>query len=275
MNLMFAPVFRMGSFAHLAFMALGCSTDGETFGRLVETWVDETVTLSQPALTDALVVAGMAAEICALGDDLDWSSMELGDAIPLSDSINSSLGLPVLSELEDYGDGTVQVILSGIVMMDRDESLLRFTTAKVDDELLLDAAFLDARQSAEDQPDGEPFGRLSLQVASGCSPEMSRVRGNAVWTDLEARTHTIGLPSDDAYGLGVGFRSDYPWIPVTGTASWSARVTGQDRNVRTFDAADIVILEGEAGELPSGSWPSIISGADWVSQVSVEINPNR
>ena len=135
-ELMFAPVFRMGSFAHLAFMALGCSTDGETFGRLVETWVDETVTLSQPALTDALVVAGMAAEICALGDDLDWSSMELGDAIPLSDSINSSLGLPVLSELEDYGDGTVQVILSGIVMMDRDESLLRFTTAKVDDELL-------------------------------------------------------------------------------------------------------------------------------------------
>ena len=139
MNLMFAPVFRMGSFAHLAFMALGCSTDGETFGRLVEP-VDETVISFQPALTDALVVAGMAAEICALGDDLDWSSMELGDAIPLSDSINSSLGLPVLSELEDYGDGTVQVILSGIVMMDRDESLLRFITAKVDDELLLDAA---------------------------------------------------------------------------------------------------------------------------------------
>ena len=71
---------------------------------------------------------------------------------------------------------------------------------------------------------------------------MSRVRGNAVWTDLEARTHTIGLPSDDAHGLGVGFRSDYPWIPVTGI--WSARVTGQDRNVRTFDAADIVILWG-------------------------------
>ena len=109
---------------------------------------------------------------------------------------------------------------------------------------------LDARQSAEDQPDGEPFGRLSLQVASGCSPEMSRVRGNAVWTDLEARTHTIGLPSDDAYGLVSAFVPITPWIPVTGTASWSARVTGQDRNVRTFDAADIVILEGRPENSP-------------------------
>ena len=204
-----------------------------------------------------------------------WIGPPLRWAIPLSDSINQSLGLPVLSELEDYGDGTVQVILSGIVMMDRDASLLRFTTAQVDDELFLDAAFLDARQSEEDQPDGEPFGRLSLQVASGCSAEMSRVRGNAVWTDLEERTHTIGLPSDDAYGLGVGFSSEYPWIPVTGTASWSATMTGQDRNVRTFDAADIEVSADDSGSLAVASWPSIISGADWVRQVSIEINPNR
>ena len=49
--------------------------------------------------------------------------------------------------------------------MDRDEALLRFATAKVDDDLVLDASFLDARQSDDDQPDGEPFGRISLHAA--------------------------------------------------------------------------------------------------------------
>jgi len=40
----------------------------------------------------------------------------------------------------------------------------------------------------------------------------------------------------------------------------------------TFDAVDLVIDAGDE-DFPSASWPSVISGPDWVNQDSIDISP--
>jgi hypothetical protein len=274
--LRFDPANSLSSPCIAVLLLLGCESSGDTLGRLVEHWSDETVLIASPALTDALVVAGMAAEFCAAGESLDWSSLEVGDEPPLSERIDQALGDPQVEQVDDFGAGSVQVTLSGVVIGDRDEAILRFVTASDSDGLALEAAILDARQVEEDQPEGEPFGRLLFQVESDCSGTLSRVSGAARWTDLESRTHNIRLPADEGLGLGVGFSEPLPWLPVTGTVAWSGRVEGQERSVTTFDAADLSVEGDEDAELlPLASWPSVVSGPDWVYQQALSISPGE
>ena len=61
---------------------------------------------------------------------------------------------------------------------------------------------------------------------------------------------------------------------MTGTVAWSGRINGQERSVTTFDAADLII-EGDVDSesLPAASWPSVVNGPDWVSQLSITVSP--
>ena len=254
--------------------SLGCGAESQTLTSLVDRWTDDTVEISEPALTDALVVAGLAVELCGAIGVIDWSAVEVGDLPPLSEGLGEALGSPLVDEVEVFGGGAMEVTLSGVVVVDREEALLRFVTTPYETSFSLEAVVLDARLVEDDQPEGEPFGRLAYEVVGGCDGSRSTVSGTARWTDLDGRTHTVRLPADDTLSFGVGFASDVPWLPVTGTVAWSSRISGQERTVTTFDATDITIEDAESSQnLPTVSWPSVVSGPDWVSQRSIEIAP--
>lgn len=251
-----------------------CTDNGDTLGRVVDMWSSETIEIAKPAMSDALVIAGMAVELCAMEESEPWSAWIAGDSMGLSEGLNSALGEPVIQETSILGEDRVLVSLDGVVVMDRSAARMRFIADFGDTGMQLEALVMDARVSEEEQLSGEPFGRLLLEVEDGCALGSSLVRGSAHWTDLEARTHTIRLPSDDVFGSGVIFEPVTPWLPVTGTMSWSARIGSQERTIVTFDAGDMVIEDegGDDGTL-SARWPSVIGGPDWIAQDAVEISP--
>lgn len=249
--------------------------DTSTFDALTETWSQSTLDMAEPAITAALMVSGLTAELCHLNTTPDyWSSLSDGDTFPLSTELATALGNPYIDSVST-NDGT-QVTLAGVRIIDRDHAFLRFSIAKSTDSYALNVYVLDGRNAV-------PFGQIQMSVAETCEGghiDSVWVSGEARWKDLAELSHTVSLPADDE--LSVGLNLSCGFIPSAGTLSWRGSINGQARAIETSDAAEIAFdVQATAkdtaapvgfGNCPrlsghsAATWPSVIRGGsgDWM-----------
>lgn len=211
----------------------GCLPSGTSLiDAITDSWSQTTLEVAEPAVSAALLVAGLTAELCRADTTPDyWDALQPGDSLPLSPELDAALGEPRVESTAT--DGNIQVILEGVRIIDRDNAFLRFTVASSADAYALNVDVLDGRNDA-------PFAQLRFSVDQGCEGSIEDavwVSGESRWTDLSGTTHTINLPADD--GLSVGLNIECGFIPSAGTLSWQGVIEGQNRTIETSDAAEI------------------------------------
>ncbi|MFT4979215.1 MAG: hypothetical protein ACI8S6_005125 [Myxococcota bacterium] len=236
----------------------GCLPSGTgLFGALTDSWSDTTLEVAQPAVSAALLVAGMTAELCRVNTSPEyWQSLARGDALPLSPELDAALGDPLIDSVTT--DTGVQVVLEGVRIIDRDNAFLRFTVASSTDSYALNVDVLDGRNDA-------PFAQMVFSTTQGCEGAIVDsvwIAGESRWTDLSGITHTISLPADD--GLSIGLNLDCGFVPTAGTLSWQGELDGQARTIETSDAAEISFsaTAGERGLEDTGDLPDPDSDGD-------------
>ena len=252
--------------------------DSGILDAITDSWSTSTLEIAEPAISAALLVAGVTAELCRadIATD-DWEALGTGDTLPLSAELEAALGAPLIDQIST--DGNVQVTLEGVRIIDRDNAFLRFTVASSPDAYALNVDVLDGRNDV-------PFGQLRLSIDQGCDgvvPGAVWVAGEARWTDLSGLTHTINLPADD--GLSIGLNIDCGFIPNAGTLSWQGSIEGQTRAIETSDAAEITLYASDGTSEPDeddvlcerivgrseARWPGTVRGGGGEWSVSSEL----
>lgn len=258
-------------------MLTACVPEGDTLTALAEAWADETVSVAGPSVTAALVMGGMATELCKHRVDDVWEGVEAGDIPPFSPVMLQALGMGTsVVDIQDFGGASRQVTLQPITISDREQAFLRFSTNPSADSFGIEATAFDGKIEDADSGSREPFGRMSFTVRSDCQVAVGLVQGNGRWTDLDERTHEIAIPADSSLSTGVLFDEAWPYIPNSGTLAWSARIDGQERTVTAYDAGDVVFEgdgQGDLETLPRARWPAVVRGADWDADAAVPIAP--
>ena len=263
---------------------VGClPAETSTFDALTSNWSNTTLETAEPAVRAALLVSGLTAELCRFHITPDyWQQTQAGDSLPLSSELDTALGNPYVDSISV--EGSTQVTLAGVQIIDRDNAFLRFTVASEVDAYSLNVDVLDGRNDV-------PFGQLRMAISESCEGALQNsvwVSGEAQWTDLSGLTHNITLPADA--NLSVGLNVDCGFIPNAGTLSWQGSIDGQVRNIVTNDAADIVFEDDtdptDAAASDTGPdsehcariagqqqalWPSIVRGDNGRWEVSEDL----
>jgi len=229
----------------------------------------DTADQAEKSIAATLVLGALSAEICAMRNLDEVPIPVVGHPFPMSDELGAILGMPAVHSVESGEPMWSQVVLSNVRLGERTGQWLRIALSEQDEQLSLDfAPLIDDANS-----NGEParmagFGQINVLVAPECTEEHSVVSGNALWIDEDNRRHEVSLPADQELGSNLVFAGDVPWLPVSGTISWEARIDKQRRSLVSEDATEIRInSEGEA------LWPVVIHGSDWSGTALTTIAP--
>jgi len=265
---------RCGLLSVLIVGAVGCAGDGNTLSRLTDAWADQTMEVAGPAVAAALVNGALAVEACAVVDEEDWLELEPGEALPISSRLNAALGEPQVGLVEDLGDGAIQMTVVGVQIMDRESASMRFVTSPGAVTFGFESVYLDGKLTDVEVNVSESFGRVALSLYSDCPTSVNWLEGQAVWTDLDERVHTVVLPADSDLSTGVSFELTDSFVPSSGTLSWEGRVDGQERGVTTNDAADVSVQTMDSGQatVETMFWPGVAHGSDWIGESSLQLD---
>jgi len=236
-----------------------CGEAGPPLSRLTQAWAADTVARANGPLTRTLILAGLAAELCASRQSVPLVDLEVGSALPVSPALGAVLGQSELHSIDGALGETVVLVYEGMDLSDHDVEWLRLTVMTTDEhfQVEFDPLIGDAEGSTEIAR-LEGFGQISISVDLGCSSSQALVGGSALWVDDEGRRHELKLPADSEIGSDLSFDGAVPWLPVAGAVSWSARIEGQDRSMTTEDAAEILV-----DSQGNGKWPVTVWGPDW------------
>ena len=106
----------------LALVTTGCmESSDEPLSRLTRAWAVQTAEVASPAVTATTLLAGLAAALCTQRESPDFLQLQAGDALPLGTALGAGLGDPVIHELST--ESSLQVVLSGVDVLDRDDQL--------------------------------------------------------------------------------------------------------------------------------------------------------
>ncbi len=239
------PKILCGAALVASIVLSGClPADNQLLSNLTETLAEQTVAYASPSIHAALLVSGLTSELCR--KQINWSEdVALNTSPPLSAELLEALGNPIVDEIEP------QVLLRGVRIMDRENAYLRFDTTRSDSTYELTAEVVDGREEA-------PFGSLNFSIGGDCGDsDTVWLAGDAEWTDLDLIRHSIAIPADDAFDLGLKFDCSYlPSIPKGGTLLWSGRVEGQERSFTTKDAAEVTLVSTEGAASTAGKGTS-------------------
>lgn len=262
----------------LAALAGGCAEPQSVLlPRLLEAWSQEAADIASPSVTAALVMGGLATDLCVRATTGTAEAFVVGQPPPLDPLLVAAMGDPVVASLETFGNGSIEVLLIGVSIMDRESATVRYVTTPGAGSFSVEAVTMDGKLSDEDVSSGTPFGRIAVTVDNDCQPGSNRVQGSAKWTDLAGRAQAVEMPAEESLSQGVGFGTDPPWIPAVGTLSWTGRLEDQDRTVTTIDAADIVVEE-TTEVVPEAIWPATTlgeadQGEEWEQASTLWISP--
>jgi len=204
-------------------LLVGCQPSFDPYySSLTDSWAAQTLESAGPSITAALIIAGMATELCRT--EVFWSSLSEEGSLPLSSVLQAALGEPEIDEISVAEDLT-EVYLRDVRIMDRDQASIRLVPNRSGSSYSLTAEVRDGR-------DGETFGSLTFSVSDGCDS----TSGNAKWTDLAGVQHTIAIPADDT---DIGLKFDCAYAPNDGTLQWVGELDSEIRQFTTADAAEI------------------------------------
>jgi hypothetical protein len=248
---------------------MGCAQTEPPLSRLVQAWAADTAEQAAAPMTGTLVLAALAAELCAASAIDSWDDLGAGQELPVSPQLRDALGSPVVHSAEFSDAAVAQVVLADVDIAGRFGQWLRVTLNAQEEQLSVEFAPLVADESESTETarlDG--FGQISLNVQSECTSERSLVGGSALWIDEENRRHEVKLPADQELGSDLVFGADVPWIPVSGGISWEARIDKQRRTITTEDAGEI-----RTNDAFQRRWPVMVHGPDWSGTALTVIAP--
>jgi hypothetical protein len=245
-----------------------CGEPGVPLERVTKAWAAETGIRAVDSITGTLVLAGLASELCILARVVpgEWADPEI---LPISDALHEALGAPWVHGVESASGGSVMVTLAGVSIAGRTGQWLRFSMLTGDTTVQFDFDPLVADDDVGDETvQLEGFGHTSVSVGKDCSPEIAVVTGQALWVDLDGRSHDIKIPADSGLGTDLIFGGGVPWLPDSGALSWEAKIDGQQRSMLTESGAEIRM--DDAGD---ARWPVTIYGPDWIGTGLILIAP--
>ena len=250
-------------------LVVACGEPGLPMSRLTQAWAAQTVERASPPITTTLLLAGLAAELCAGREGSAWTDLESGEPLPITDALDDALGGPQVYSVEGLQAGATVVVVDGVDLSDHPVEWLRLTVT-VTAELFQVAFDPLVADGADDVAVArmESVGQIGLVVNSGCSASQAWVSGSALLVDNDGRRHELKLPADSDLGSDLNFDGQIPWLPMAGAISWSSRIEGQDRSLVTADAAEILV-DG----VGHARWPVTVRGPDWQGSGLSEISP--
>lgn len=252
-------------------LLLGCRVGEDPLTRLATAWGDQNTAGAAVPMASTLKLGALVTDLCANQSDAAWTTTEVGGLPPLQPAIAAVLGEPQIVKVAGALDGTFQVTLSGVAILDRTDVELRVLGTADDDAYI---ATVEAWVLADGQ-DALQIGAVTLAAQRRCTLHLGLWRGTGSWEALTGDVHAVTLGGGDDDDTALSISAEEPLVPVAGKARWSGSVDGDSRSYSSYDAEDFLV-EGkvELGEdsaglvIDRGYWPGLARGDDW----SVEVN---
>ena len=252
-------------------LLLGCRVGDDPLTRLATAWGDQNTDVAAVPVASTLTRAALVTALCANQTDLEWTTTEVGGRPPLQPAVSAVLGDPQIVKVAGALDGTYQLTLSGVTILDRSDVELRVVGTAADDEYI---ATLEA-WVLEPGEDGLQIGSVILAAQRRCTLHLGLWRGTATWEAMTGDVHAVTLGGGDDDGTALSVSADQPLVPVAGKSRWSGSVDDDSRSFSSYDAEGFLVEgEVELGEdsgglaIERGYWPGLARGDEW----SVEVN---
>lgn len=246
----------------------GCAQDLGTLSSVADAYGSQTALAVTPTMTASLALGALSSRLCVDVPAGAWSTLAVGDPVPVDETLAEVLGAPVVEVLAI--DGSVAELTAAPVPLAGQE----------DARLLLKVVSPEAKGSSSPvvvtgtltAATGEELGSFAYEVASDCSSTWARLSGSATWT-LDEVDHEFTLPAPEEGASGVDWPGVVPWLPTAGRVKWDGFMEGQDRELTTLDASEMEPYG------TGGRWTATASGGDtlkeqgWEAQVTLDLQP--
>ena len=255
-------------FSLLSF-ALGCGQRGPPLTRLVDAWTEETINRARPTMTDTLVLAALAAEMCVERQNPAWTELAFGQPLPTSDALGGVFGSGTVQQV-DQAENIVMVVVDGVALESQDPVWMRIGFSNTEGLFQVEfSALVGGGDDGTERGNGEAFGTVTVTVNGACSVAESIVNGSALWVDSGGRRAELMLPDDSALGNQLRLRlGDTPRFPTNGAIAWTTGVGEGERKLTTQDATEI--FEDDEGLV---QWPVTVRGPGWTGEGLSELGP--
>jgi hypothetical protein len=252
-------------------LLLGCRVGDDPLTRLATAWGDQTVGEASVPMASSLKLAAFVTDLCANQTEASWTTTEVGGTPPLQPAVAAVLGDPDVAKVAGSMDGTFQLALSGVAILDRSDVELRVVGTADDDAYIVTVE----AWVLEDGQDALQIGTLLLAAQRRCTLHLGLWRGTGSWETMSGDVHAVTLGGGDDDDSAISISAEEPLVPVAGKSRWSGSVDGDSRSFSGYDAESFLVEDKlELGDdsagivIDRGYWPGLARGEDW----SVEVN---